>query len=810
MPWIGTFRRNISEAYNGVDGYFSVNSLQLGGISTPYERIIVTPTKITLISSNFLGMISFIGTGLSVTNVTTPGSPLPFPKLNSGTITRIETRYNEEVSDGINALAVATTQQQRDAAQAYVRQFATEANLLRAENDNATILVPNVSAKALGDAVLASMQAHSEAPAVAFLSQFQHFYSATRPGADLIGFNGNDLLIGGTGFNQFIAQGGNDTLDGSAGGTNVMQGGDGSDLYIMGPGTDNITDGILDSDIDLVSYIRSPTGLVVDLEFSDGDQGTGYAKGDRIGGVEGAIGSNFDDLIMGRNLLQGPQSSDQLFGAGGNDTILGGEGSDTITGGSGNDVLDGGSNAATGGSPGPDDMAVFAANPNEVHFFNSANGLLVATPFEGVDTLRNIELLSFAGQVFSLNQITLSNAGLQVGGDAAETLQGNTGVDLIYGGAGNDRLDGGDAGDLLLGQLGNDQLLGGAGDDTLDGGNGSDRVTGGNGRDLARLGAGNDLFADNTQGGPEGRDTVFAGAGDDTIEGGHGNDAFRGETGNDLIFARLGADEIFGGDGADSLFGGEGNDSVTGGNGRDMVYLGNGNDIFFDNDQGGDPGRDTVFAGAGDDTIEGGNGGDVFHGETGSDLIFGRKGADKIFGGGGADSLYGGNGNDSITGGNGRDTVFMGDGADIFFDNTQGGANGADNLFAGAGHDTIEGGNGSDIFRGEAGNDLIFGRKGHDTLVGGAGNDTMDGGPGADTFVFGAGFGVDVINGYEAGGDMLQFDDALWSGTLSAAQVVNQFARVVGGDVVFDFGAEEVTLTGISSLTGLENDLVIV
>jgi len=86
----------------------------------------------------------------------------------------------------------------------------------------------------------------------------------------------------------------------------------------------------------------------------------------------------------------------------------------------------------------------------------------------------------------------------------------------------------------------------------------------------------------------------------------------------------------------------------------------------------------------------------------------------------------------------------------------------------------------------------------------------MDGGPGADTFMFTAGQGVDVINGYEAGGDILQFDDVLWSGALSAVQVVKQFASVVGSGVVFDFGAEEVTLTGINNLTGLENDLVIV
>ena len=416
------------------------------------------------------------------------------------------------------------------------------------------------------------------------------------------------------------------------------------------------------------------------------------------------------------------------------------------------------------------------------------------------------------GEFSRFSDAQLANLSNGQPGDA-HFARGNIGNALLYQGDLRSLIEHVDTGighDHVVGnQIGN-RIRTGNGFDTVISGNGADTVFGGNGRDLIFLGVGADLYGDNTQGGVNGRDTVYGNQGNDTIEGGNGDDAFYGGQHNDVIRGRLGNDILDGGTGADTLDGGDGNDSVTGGDGRDTVFLGAGNDTFFDNTQGGDLGRDTVFAAAGNDTIEGGNGNDEFHGQLGHDKIFARLGADKIFGGNGADTLDGGNGNDSVTGGNGRDMVYLGNGNDIFFDNTQGGDNGADTVFAGAGHDTLEGGNGGDAFYGGAGNDLIFARKGHDTLVGGAGNDTMDGGPGADTFVFGAGFGVDVINGYEAGGDMLQFDDALWSGTLSAAQVVNQFARVVGGDVVFDFGAEEVTLTGISSLTGLENDLVIV
>ena len=329
-------------------------------------------------------------------------------------------------------------------------------------------------------------------------------------------------------------------------------------------------------------------------------------------------------------------------------------------------------------------------------------------------------------------------------------------------------------------------------------------------------------------GSTSGDDTLTGTPGDDVITLLAGDDVYYALNGNDSVAGNQGNDLLYGGNGFDTLYGGNGNDSVHGGNGRDLAIMGAGNDIFYDNDQGGENGQDTVYGNQGNDTIEGGAGFDKFYGGNDNDLIYGRagfdtldggSGSDTIFGGngndlilgnGGFDTLDGGNGNDTINGGDGQDVVFMGNGNDIFYDNTQGGDLGRDAVYGGNGRDTIEGGNGNDTFFGGNGDDLIFGRLGDDLINGGAGNDTMDGGPGADTFMFTAGDGVDVINGYEAGGDILQFDDALWSGTLSAAQVVDQFASVVGGDVVFDFGAEEITLTGISSLTGLENDLVIV
>ena len=89
---------------------------------------------------------------------------------------------------------------------------------------------------------------------------------------------------------------------------------------------------------------------------------------------------------------------------------------------------------------------------------------------------------------------------------------------------------------------------------------------------------------------------------------------------------------------------------------------------------------------------------------------------------------------------------------------------------------------------------------GGDLLDGGAGNDDVWGRGGADTLIGGAGF--DGLRGFE--GDDLLLNNALWSGTLSAKQVVARFADVVQGDVVFDFGhGEVVVLDGVGSLSGI-------
>lgn len=149
-------------------------------------------------------------------------------------------------------------------------------------------------------------------------------------------------------------------------------------------------------------------------------------------------------------------------------------------------------------------------------------------------------------------------------------------------------------------------------------------------------------------------------------------------------------------------------------------------------------------------------------GGSGRDRIIGTETANALSGGGGKDSLLGDRGGDTLSGGGGRDI--------------------------------LKGGGGQDILNGNGGNDRLFGQGG------------------ADTFVFqGAHIGNDRIKGFRNNTDTLQFDAALWSGTLTEQQVIDTYAHVSGGHTVFDFGGgDSVTLLGFGNPDLLVDDILIV
>lgn len=189
--------------------------------------------------------------------------------------------------------------------------------------------------------------------------------------------------------------------------------------------------------------------------------------------------------------------------------------------------------------------------------------------------------------------------------------------------------------------------------------------------------------------------------------------------------------------------------------------------------------------------------------------LYGNAGANVLAGGGGDDGAWGGSGNDSLRGGLGADSLSGNNGTDVLNGNL-----GADRLHGNNGNDKLMGDDGNDVLFGDAnndrllggaGNDILFGGTGSDFLAGHSGSDRLTGDAGADTFIFAKGYGHDVVVDFSASqDDHLRFGKGLWGGAaLTDAQVISRYADVVNGQVVFDFGTDELTLKNVSSLSGL-------
>lgn len=154
-----------------------------------------------------------------------------------------------------------------------------------------------------------------------------------------------------------------------------------------------------------------------------------------------------------------------------------------------------------------------------------------------------------------------------------------------------------------------------------------------------------------------------------------------------------------------------------------------------------------------------------------ADTIVGSSTQDRIVSGDGDDIASGQDGNDLVDGGNGDDQLTGGKGEDV--------------LLGGDGRDTLNGNSGNDRLHGGLDADILTGESGNDTLDGGAGDDQLSGGSGNDVFLAGA--GNDTVDG-GSGIDTLDFS------SLTAAVVVDLFARTATG-----------LASGQDSVSGLEN-----
>ena len=202
-----------------------------------------------------------------------------------------------------------------------------------------------------------------------------------------------------------------EVLEGTPG-DDVYCGEGGGDLIVLSGGNDVVDGG---GGFDFVSLEDATSGGTVDLTA-----GTATAPGivASLAGVEGAVGSGFNDTLVGNSGIN------EFLGAGGDDQIDGLGGFDFARYDFATARIRG--NLGTG----------------------SATG-------QGTDTLDSIEGV--------------------VGGSGSDVLRGDGKVNTLYGLSGNDVLRGGGRPDLLFGGKNADELFGDGGNDDLFGGPGPDR-----------------------------------------------------------------------------------------------------------------------------------------------------------------------------------------------------------------------------------------------------------------------------------------------------------------------------------------------
>ena len=545
----------------------------------------------------------------------------------------------------------------------------------------------------------------------------------------LTGGAGDDVLHGFDNGNTITGGGGDDTL----------YGGDGSDTYVFnrGDGVDSIEDnGFADADR-LVIHGYAPADVTVGRTAPDSDDVVLTFAGteDRIT-IWNTLGGSYYDTVEriefddGTVWTPGNLRTSLLTGGAGDDVLHGFDNGNTITGGGGDDTLYGGDGSDTyvfnrgDGVDSIEDNGFADADRLVIHGYAPADVTVGRTAPDSDDVV-----LTFAG---TEDRITIWNT---LGGSYYDTVEriefddgtvwtpGNLRTSLLTGGAGDDVLHGFDTADTLSGGAGDDTLYGGDGNDTLNGGAGDDTLYGGGGDD-----------------------TLTGGAGDDILHGSLGDDSFDGGAGTDTIdFSYSASDADF------DLSAGQ--VTFSGGFTEQIVSIEN---VI------GTRGANTIAGTAGANRLEGGAGNDTISGGAGDDTLYGGGGDDTLTGGAGDDILHGSLGDDSFDGGAGTDTIdFSYSASDADFDLSAGQV-----TFSGGFTEQIVsiedviGTRGANTIAGTAGANRLEGGAGNDTLNGGGDDDILSGGAGADTFVFDADDGVDTIEDFEDGTDLIRFDAA--------------------------------------------------
>ncbi len=164
--------------------------------------------------------------------------------------------------------------------------------------------------------------------------------------AKVIGTNISEFLNGSADRDWIFAHDGDDHLQGGRGGD-----------FIFGGSGENYLEY---SDLDQAVWIH--------LERGGSRSG---ADVDRFASVEHAIGTKFDDRMIGTtgtNLLDGGDGDDLIWASAGDDVVQGGAGDDYLKGGFGNDLIDGGAGddfITAGSAAGEVDTIIFRASDGD-------------------------------------------------------------------------------------------------------------------------------------------------------------------------------------------------------------------------------------------------------------------------------------------------------------------------------------------------------------------------------------------------------------------------------------------------------------
>lgn len=549
--------------------------------------------------------------------------------------------------------------------------------------------------------------------------------TATEGDDTLLGTLLDDKILGLAGHDVISGLVGKDTLDGGAG-SDTLYGGSGDDMLDAGA-VDEATSGIKDTlngdkgndtllvkgfyeagnynggdGNDWLDFSQSATatedrrntdkaGVKVDLSSAMAStyylSASDFAPQDsnlllNLTTIENVRGTDQGDLLIGdtnANVLDGGAGSDAINSGSGDDTLDGGALDvfspgviDTLNGDSGNDTLlfTGyyGQGNYSGGS-GIDWLDFSQVDSNALQHRNTDGVGVKVDLASGIAYTHYQQALDYTWPDPN-GRITLATIENVRGTGQADSLTGDSNVNLLDGGAGNDTLDGGENIDILQGGVGDDTYIvdvatdavtesANAGNDTVE--TGISYSLGANLENLTltgnaeTTGTGNAL--DNILIGNSASTTLNGGAGNDTLDGGALDkdisgviNTLNGDAGNDTFLARgfWGAGNFDGGDGNDWLdysqpdaFTAKYRNAHVAGVKVDLV---GGNAFTYyrasDNEIGAEANVQTTLTGI-----------ENVRGSLQSDLLLGNDIANLLDGGAGSDVIKGGAGNDTLDGG---------------------------------------------------------------------------------------------------------------------------------------------------------------